>query len=595
MIRKKFPVVLASLALISFFQFGVPKVAAQTAPAAEIVLVLPFENTSDHPEYNWIGESFADSLTLLLDKPGLIVVSSDERAVAYQRLRLPLTVIPSRATAIKIARELKASMIVFGTYNVVTPAAAPSDDKSKPTDRPAATIIGQARVIRVNEGRMAGDIFDGQWSPRQYDFADSLKELQKLHGELAYQILFQRDKALSFSRNNLVQEATKVPPQAFEAYMKGSQTGQRDSTRAIYFKNALKLYGDVNGGAVYSQAAFELGRFYFDQSQWKEAIEYFTMVQKKEPHYNEAQFYAGLAYWKTADIAHALTTLVPLADEKVMPLVAVYNNAGALSIEAARNEKNSDERKRLLLQGIALLARAADSSPDDTTVLFNYAYALFLSDKYGEAADKLEKVIATDQRDGQAYYLLAKSQTRANHADAATAADNQARRYLPSYAKWETDWQKSQAVMNLNLRSRDVLNQVDITDHERRKRVEEANANNAQESLNKARNLYQQGRDDDAMIEIRKLLNLEPTTAEAFLLSGRINLRRGDQEAAIAALKTAIFWDSRLIDAHILLGRIFLERGDMGEARKYAASAIAIDPDNQEAIGLQRKVTMGRP
>jgi len=67
MIRKKFPVLLASLALISFFQSAVPKVAAQTAPAAEIVLVLPFENTSEHPEYNWIGERFADSLTLLLD------------------------------------------------------------------------------------------------------------------------------------------------------------------------------------------------------------------------------------------------------------------------------------------------------------------------------------------------------------------------------------------------------------------------------------------------------------------------------------------------------------------------------------------------
>jgi len=338
-----------------------------------------------------------------------------------------------------------------------------------------------------------------------------------------------------------------------------------------------------------------LGRFYFNQSQWKEAIEYFTMLQKKEPHYNEAQFYAGLAYWKTADVAHALATLVPLADEKVMPLVAVYNNAGAFSVEAARNEKKPEERTRLLLQAITLLSRAADSSPEDTTVLFNYAYALFLNEKYGEAADKLEKVIATDQRDGQAYYLLAKAQARANRTEAATAADNQARRYLPSYAKWETDWQKSQAVMNLNLRSRDVLNQVDISDLSRVKAIEAANANNAQESLNKARELYQQGRDDEALAEIRKLLNLEPTTAEAFLLSGRINQRRGDQEAAIAALKTAIFWDSRLIDAHILLGRIFLERGDMGEARKYAASAISIDPDNQEAMALQRKVTMGRP
>jgi len=591
MTRNKLSAVLAALALALFFQLAAPGASAQTKPAAEIVLVLPFENTSDHPEYNWIGESFADSLSVLLDKPGLIVVTSDERAVAYQRLRLPLTVIPSRATAIKIARELKASLLVFGTYNITPAPAAPGDEKSKSS----ASIIGQARVIRVNEGRMAGDIFDGAWAPRQYDFADNVKDLQKVHGELAYQILFQRDKALSFSRNNLISEATKVPPQAFEAYMKGSQTEQRDPTRAIYFKNALKLYSDASGGAVYSQAAFELGRFYFNQIQWKEAIEYFTMLQKREPHYNEAQFYAGLAYWKTADIAHALATLVPLADEKVMPLVAVYNNAGALSVEAGRIEKKPEERARLLQQGITLLARAADSSPDDTTVLFNYAYGLFLNEKYSEAADKLEKVIAVDQRDGQAYYLLAKAQARANHADAATAADNQARRYLPSYAKWETDWQKSQSVLNLNLRSRDVLNQVDLSDISRVKKIEDANAKGAQESLNKARDLYQQGRDDEALTEIRKLLNLEPTTAEAFLLSGRINQRRGDQEAAIAALKTAIFWDSRLIDAHILLGLIFLERGDLGEAKKYATSAINIDPNNQEAIALQRKVTMGRP
>src|SRR5205814_5201544 len=194
------------------------------------------------------------------------------------------------------------------------------------------------------------------------------------------------------------------------------------------------------------------------QTQWKEAAEYFTMVKKKEPHYGEAQFYAGLAYWKLADVQQALSVLVPLADEKVMPLVGVYNNAGAVSVEAARNEKKPEERTRLLVQGITLLSRAADSSPDDTTVRFNVAYALFLNEKYADAATNIEKVIAVDQRDGQAYFLLAKAQQRANQNDAATAADNQARRYLLSYAKWETEWQKSQSVANLNLRSRDVLN-----------------------------------------------------------------------------------------------------------------------------------------
>ncbi|HEY0350339.1 MAG TPA: tetratricopeptide repeat protein [Pyrinomonadaceae bacterium] len=597
MIRKKVCAAITLLAIGFALAICPQNNRAQTNSAAEIVLVLPFENTSDHPEYNWIGESFADSLTSLLDKPGIIVVSSDERAVAYQRLRLPLTVIPSRATAIKIARELKASMIVFGTYNVTLTPAAVATDKSKPAEVPTAMIMGQAKVIRVNEGRLAGDNFDGSWAPRQYDFADNVKELQKIHGELAYQILFQRDKALSFSRNNLIQEATKVPTQAFEAYMKGSMTGEREATRAIYFKNALKLYGKDNGGAVYPEAAFELGWFYFNQSQWKEAIEYFMMLQKKEPHYNEAQFYAGLAYWKTADIQHALATLVPLADEKVMPLVGVYNNAGAVSVEAARNEKKPEERTRLLVQGITLLSRAADSSPDDTTVLFNLAYALFLNEKYADAATKLEKVIAVDQRDGQAYFLLAKAQERANNAPAATAADNLARKNLQSYGKWETEWQKSQSVTNVNLRSRDVINEIDISDLNRVKAIEATNANNAQQELTKIRDLYQQGLDDEALAEIRKLLNMEPTTAEAFLITGRIDQRRGDQEAAIAALKTAIFWEYNhpLIDAHILLGRIFLERGDVAEAKKYAASAIAIDPDNQEAMALQRQVTMGRP
>ena len=582
----------AALALTSFL--APLSATAQSSSAADIVLVLPFENVSNHPEYNWVGESFADSLSALLNKPGLIVVTGDERAVAYQRLRLPLTVIPSRATSIKIARELKASMIVIGTYNV-TLAAVP-DDKSKPqVDRSIASITGEARVIRVNEGRMAGDMFDSGWAPRVYDFGDVLTNIQHVHGELAYQILYQRDRALSFSRNQLVQEATKVPPQAFEAFMKGVQTQETDPTREIFLKNAMRLYAKENSNAVYSQAAFELGLFYMLRSQWKEAIDHFTMLQKTESHYGEAQFYAGLAYWKIGDIQHALATFVPLADEKVMPLVGVYNNAGAVSVEAARDEKKPEERTRLLAQAITLLSRAVDSSPDDTTVLFNYAYALFLNEKYAEAAQKLEKVISADPKDGSAYFLLAKAQERASHADAANAADNLARKNLLSYAKWQTEWEKSQSVSNLTLRSRDVLNQVDISDLSRRKQIDEANANSAQELLTKIRDLYDKGRDDEALAEIPKLFVIEPTNAEGFLMRGRIKQRQGDQETAIAALKTAIFWDSRVIDAHILLGRIFLERGDLGEAKKYAASAMNIDPNNPEAIALQRQVTMGRP
>src|SRR5947209_5515354 len=164
MIKRLFAFLLTVTAMVALFTAASPQAVAQSA--TETVVILPFENVSDHPEYNWIGESFSDSLSALLNKPGLIVVSSNERAVAYQRLRLPLTVLPSRATAIKIGRELKASLIVIGNYTVTLPAS----DHAGANAKSLATIAGEARVVRINEGRMAGDVFDGQWAPRVYDF-----------------------------------------------------------------------------------------------------------------------------------------------------------------------------------------------------------------------------------------------------------------------------------------------------------------------------------------------------------------------------------------------------------------------------------------
>ncbi len=567
----------------------------QNASGSDVVMVLPFENTSNHPEYNWVGESFADSLADLLNKPPLLVVSSDERELAYQRLRLPETVIPSRATAIKLAREAKASLIVVGTYSVI-PAAddSKSENPKREKDKSSAEAYVQltARVIKVNEGRTLGQMFEGGWATRQFDFGGPLTDLQKIHGRLAYQILYQRDPALPFSQNQLVQEATKVPQRAFEPYVKGVLLSERDPRRANYMKNALRLYADANAGAIYPQAAFELGRFHMLEGKWKDATENFTKLQKKDPHYAEAAFYAALGYTKLGDLGHALATIVPLSSD--VPLIGIYNNAGAIALQAAREEKKNDERARLLAQGASFLARAAESSNDDPLVHFNYALALFLSGKYAEAADQLKPVITADPRDGQAYFVYAKSLEKVGKTETANAADDQARRWLPTYAKSQTEWQKSQTVNAISPRMRDVLNRDDVATLVK-PGINAINAGSgAEDLLAKARDLYQAGRDEEALPELHRVVMLEPTNAEAYLLSGRINQRRGDQEAAIAALKTAIFWDPKLIDAHILLGRIFLERGDRGEATKYATSAMTIDSNNQEAIALQRQVTMGK-
>lgn len=587
---------LITLAFPPAFPIAAPA-QAQTTATADVVMVLPFENTSratdgaPRAEFNWVGESFADALAELLNKPGLVVVSSAERELAYNQLRLPETVIPSRATAIKLARQAKASIIVIGSYSV-TPPPATGDNAKQPTD---AYVQVTSRVIKVNEGRNFGEVKDGNWVTRQFDRGDLLTSLQEIHGWLAYQILYQRDKALPYSQNQIIQEATKIPQKAFEAYVKAVQLGLRNEVRVNYLKNALRYYADSQGGAVYPQAAFELGRTYMSLGNWKDATEQFSSIQKKEPHYAEAAFYAGLGYTKLGDYGRALATIVPLSSD--LPLIAVYNNAGAVAVQAARETKNEAERNRLLSQGTEFLAQASASAPSDQMVHFNYGYALFLAGKYAEAAEHFRPVITSDQQDGQAYFLFSKSLTKLGKTEAAAAADDMARRHLRSaYAKWETEWQKSQTTSGVNVRMRDVLNREEVFGLNRHNKLtaEAGSPSSAtQDLLIKARDLYQAGRDEEALPELHRVVMIEPTNAEAYLLSGRINLRRSDQEAAIAALKTAIFWDPKLIDAHILLGKVFLDRGDRGEARKYALSAITIDPNNQEAIALQRQVTMG--
>ena len=603
-IRSTISTAIAILSLTLFVLGVAARVPAQTPAGADVVIVLPFENNSNRPEYNWVGESFADSLSELFSTPGLglVAISPDERELAYQSIRLPQTTIPSRATAIKLARAAKATMVVIGTYNVI-----PVEGGS------GATLQITARVIRVNEGRSMGKVFEGNWARSIFDVGGPLTELQKLHGIIAYQILSQRDEALPLPQNQIVQMATKVPQKAFEAYVKGIQTQDKE-VRANYLKNALRFYAEANGGVVYPQAAFELGHLYFGQQDWKSAAEYFSKIQKfresdfgsstatgtakpqrKEPLYPEAAFYTSIAYWRLGDLNRALGALVPLTSDVL--LTSVYNNAGAISVQAAREEKNDEERTRLLTQGLNFLSRAAESSPGDPTVRFNYAYALFLAGKYAEAAEQLRPVITTNPRDGEAYFLFAKSLERTGRSDAATSADDQARRYLQVYAKWQTEWQKSQTAAGVPLRLRVAFNRNDFFEFVRGKEAE-ANTNasgagNAQDLLAKARELYTAGRDDEALPELRRVLTVEPMNAEAYLLIGRIHQRAGNQENAISALKTAIFWDAKLIDAHILLGRIFLERGDRGEAVKYATSATTIDPNNQEAIALQRQVTMG--
>ena len=581
------------LALLALFAAAQPRAAARAPQAvSDVVMILPFENTSGQREFNWVGESFADTLAELLGSHGLRVISDDARELAYQRLHIPLTVIPSRATSIKLAREAGATMVVLGTYEV----APARDEKS------VAEVHGSARIIRVNEGRISGkQMPDGRWATHEFFYGDALVNLQTVQGKLAYQILYEQDDKLPFSQNAIVEQATKVPPRAFEAWVKATMTGSRE-TKLAYLTNAMREYEKANPGSVYKEAAFELGHLFYSQSppDYKKSAEYFSMLQRRDLHYAEATFYAALAYWRAGELQSALDALLPLTTD--MPLTSIYNNAGALSTQAALKEKNPAKREALLKQATSFLSRAAESvpdeSPDAAMVRYNYAYALMLSGKFSDAAEQLRAVVKLSPHDPEARFLFAKMLEKTGRAEDATANDNEARKLFPGYGKAQIEWQQSQTTSLLPLHMRGDFNIADYVSwkNDQDAQIDKpAPGTSAEDLLTKARELYDAGRDDEALTELRDVVRIEPMNAQAYLLTGRIYQRRGELASAINQLKTSIFWDTdrKLIDAHILLGRIFLERGDRAQATAYAQSAMQIDPNNQEAIALQRQLQVG--
>src|SRR6185436_3631896 len=182
---------------IAFFLTLLPCAPARAA-GTDTIVIMPFENQSGRPEYNWVGESFSATLSDLLDRPGMVAIRPDERNVAYKQEGLPPTAILTRATMIKIAERAGANLVVMGTYRITGEGRD-------------STITITARVVDIREGRLVG---------REFSRGGPLVDLQKAQGDLAYEILYQHNPALPFSRDQITTDATVAPIGAFENFIK---------------------------------------------------------------------------------------------------------------------------------------------------------------------------------------------------------------------------------------------------------------------------------------------------------------------------------------------------------------------------------------
>lgn len=532
---------------------------AATASAADVVIVMPFENRSQSAQHNWIRESFAILLAGILDVPGVTVVGSDERLQAFEQVKLNPADLLTRAAMIRVAEAANANLAVIGEYDI-------GGDKQN------VSIAISARLIETQAGRLIGN--------KVFNFSGPLSDLQQMQGQLAWHVLYERNPSLTYTKEQLVRQATKIPPRAYESYVKGVQTLDL-RLRETFLKRAIQEHDSAGAPGHYAQAIYELGLLDYRQAEFEESVTLLKQLTKGEPHYEEGLFYLGLAAFKAGMYDDAATALEALA--LVAPMNEVVNNAGA-----ALTAKGDNAR------ALSYLQRAIAGSPNEGAYRFNYGYAAWRNQGFEDAAQQLRAAVGINQRDGEAWFVLSKCLASLEKTDEAVKADNEAKRYLSSYARWAVAPDKIPVLA----RMKDELNPAALAKLARQQSAQPSRPTPQQiaqqQTLDRIRQLIASGKDAEAMAELQQLLTADTANADGYFLRGIVYTRRNETENALRSFQAAVSWNPKLIEAHIMLGRIYLARSDRARALAHCKQALEIDPQNREAVSLKQQIEIGK-
>src|SRR5262247_322797 len=383
------------------FSFISPSSDALAAMPLDAVVVMPFENRSQMAKYNWICDSFAILVGDVLDAHSVSVISIDKRNLAFERLRLSPSDLLTRAAMIRVAGAAQANLALVGEFDI-------GEGKE------AITISITARLIETREGRLVG--------AKTFNYSGSLADLQEWQGQLAWNIVYERNLAPPYSKEQMIRRAKQVPPAAYESFVKGVQT--RDlKLRESFLLRAIQESDNTGGAGYFPQAIYELGLLYFRQADFAEAAKLLKRLGKDDPIYAESLFYLGLAAYKAGDFNEASSAFESLVE--LAPGAAAVNNAGAALLAKGENEK-----------ALNRFSAALANSPNDMLYRFNTGYAQWRAGNFAEAVQYLRAVAQADPRDGEAQFLLAKALEASGKQAEATRADNEAKRYLSNYARW---------------------------------------------------------------------------------------------------------------------------------------------------------------
>jgi Tfp pilus assembly protein PilF len=200
----------------------------------------------------------------------------------------------------------------------------------------------------------------------------------------------------------------------------------------------------------------------------------------------------------------------------------------------------------------------------------------------------LREAVRRNPGDAEAHYVLAAA-LDAQGSTVEAAREKELARQLSSRA----EELEKQATADKVLVARGLERLRTELEPSRATRAEQTIANTAQREqrelasfhLDRGRRLFEAEQDREAMVELRRAIYLSPYEAQAHLLIGRIHLRGGRPQDAVAALKISL-WSEQTPAGHVALAEAYLAQKDTAAARAELEKALKLDPENADAKRL---------
>lgn len=340
---------IVSFALLVWLTVFPSPLVAQEAPhsrQSQMLLIMPFENSSTVPGIDWIGEAFPEVLGQRLDSSPLFIISRDDRLAAFDRLGIPASAKPSRATVYQVAQELDADYVLMGDYRF-----------------DGQTFTAHARVMDANRLHLSPELSE----------SGPLSDLIKIQTALAWDVLNQLQVEGNSPKTQFVSQFGSMRLDALENYVRGvlASSPQEKIKR---FQETVKLE------PTHTLAMLQLGKTYYETRSYEQAINWLGKIPKNDANRNQAQFYLGLSAYYTDQMDKAAAAFHELSER--LPLTEILNNVGVV---AARR---GDKRAR------GYFERSVATDPNDADYHFNLAIELYRESDSQGAMRELRSALA---------------------------------------------------------------------------------------------------------------------------------------------------------------------------------------------------------